>query len=41
MLENVNTFIFFFFFLRIVSYVQDLRKNNLNTAGLNDDKKLC
>jgi len=41
MLENVNIFIFDDVLLRIVSRVQDLRKNNFNTAGLNDDKKLC
>ena len=40
LLENVNMFIFDDVLLRIVSYLQDLRPNNFNTAGLNNDWNL-
>jgi hypothetical protein len=37
MLENVNKFIVEDVLLRIVSHLQDLRPNNFNIAGLNND----
>ena len=40
LLENVNMFIFDDVLLRIVSYLQDLRPNNFNTADLNNDWNL-
>jgi hypothetical protein len=40
LLENVNMFIFEDVLLRIVSHLQDLRPNNFNTAGLNNNWNL-